>query len=245
MEHAIDRESDRDHCRDPGGVRHQRLRGLLDRDPSEGPNQNEGVSAVPTRERHQQSERGGDDQHDHRPNLRSDSESVPIDEVKIIGHVGNGGHADPAEVDAEGNIHRPFFGVADRRPPDVQFQVTGDEQTEQREHDQHAQAEGIVVPAEQPGGVEETAQREEVTQPAQARTFLLRGQELVDREGDPADVDETPNGEDVSRRDEVDLKAIRDLACVLSVERQDAGENVDGERNDNGNGICKLAKRIF
>ena len=47
------------------------------------------------------------------------------------------------------------------------------------------------MPAEQPGGVEETAQCEEVTQPTQARAFLLRGQELVDREGDPADVDET------------------------------------------------------
>ena len=64
------------------------------------------------------------------------------------------------------------------------------------------------MPAHQPKRVEDAAEREEIPQPAQARTFLLPGAELVDGEGDPADVDDAPDGEDIARGDEVHLKAV-------------------------------------
>ena len=83
------------------------------------------------------------------------------------------------------------------------------------------------MPTEKPGGIEYAAQSEEIAQIPQARTLLLRRPRLIDGERDPADVDDTPNGKDVSGGDEVDFEAIRYLASVLSVERQGAGKDVD------------------
>ena len=193
---------------DPGGVRHQRFGGLFDGDADEGPDQHEDVAAVSAGEGHEQTDDAGNDQHDDRPNLRSDAEPVPVDEVQQVGDVGDGRDGDPAEVNAEGYIDRPLLSGVDRGPPDIQPQVGGDQQPEQGQHHQHAPSKGVVMPADQPQGVEDAAEREGVAQPAQARTFLLPGAKLVNGEGDPADVDHTPDGKDVTGRDEVHEEAV-------------------------------------
>lgn len=64
------------------------------------------------------------------------------------------------------------------------------------------------MPAEKPGRVEDAADGKYIPELAQAWTFLLVGSELIDAECDLADVDDAPNGEDISRRDEIDLEAV-------------------------------------
>ena len=156
---AVDRQPKHEDCCDPGTIRHQCRIGLLLSDPSEGPNQDEDVAAVPTCDRHEYAKQARHNQHDDRPSLRRDPESIPINEVKIIGDIGYCGNGDPAEVDAEGNIHAPFFGIAHGCAPNVEFEITGDQQAEQGQHDQYAQTEQVVMPAEEPGRVEDAAQR--------------------------------------------------------------------------------------
>ena len=158
LNNAVDRQPKHEHCCNPGAIRHQSRVGLLLSDPSEGPNQDEDVAAVPTCDRHEYAKQTGHNQHDDRPSLRRDPESIPINEVKIIGDVGHCGDGDPAEVNAERNIHAPFFGIAHGYAPDILFEITGDQQAEQGQHDQHTQAEQVVMPAEKPGRVEDAAQ---------------------------------------------------------------------------------------
>ena len=64
------------------------------------------------------------------------------------------------------------------------------------------------MPAEQPGGVKNIAQGKQVSQMAQARAFLLRRLKLEDRKGNPANIDDSPDGKNIPGWDKKDLEAV-------------------------------------
>ena len=103
----------------------------------------------------------------------------------------------------------------------------------------------IVLPAEQPGGIENPAQGEQITQAAQARTLLLRRQKLVDDKGEPANVDDAPDGENIARRDKINLEAVGYLGSGLVIQRQGNSQNIDDKRKDDAQQVRSLTQSVF
>lgn len=103
---------------------------------------------------------------------------------------------------------------------------------------------GVTIDRE-PHRVEYPSPDGKGTIPVMAGIFFLLRLKLIDDEYDPAEVDDAPDGENVTGGDKVDLEAVGDFACVLSVEGKSGGKDVDGQREGCAEEIGKLTEGVF
>jgi len=101
------------------------------------------------------------------------------------------------------------------------------------------------VPEQNPeavGGQGDQNGRADAAQPGIAP---LGGQRLIDAVDQPSQPDQTPDGEDVAGRREVDWKAGEDLNAQQAVDGQRFGQDAEGKRDPRRSKDQNLAGQVF
>ena len=85
------------------------------------------------------------------PNGGGDAESAPTDAYQIDRNIGDGRYGNPSEIRSERHRNQPlFFSLQTCRGYRIGY---SDERYEHNSHDEHGEADEIVVPSEYPSGV--------------------------------------------------------------------------------------------
>src|SRR5512137_3006145 len=101
------------------------------------------------------------------------------------------------------------------------------------------------MPEEDPRAIGQPAQHHPPTGSLQTRVVLLGWERLIDGIRNQPNVNDTPDGKDVTGRDEEDMERIRDLAGVQPIDGQGISQNVNGDGCQDDNYDGNLTKGVF
>ena len=163
---------------------------------------------------------------DAHPRLLGKPPAGPSRRVQNRGDVRDGGHGDPAQVEAEGRVHKPALPGTRGPQPTPQVEVDGDEGGQKRAHGHEGEGKPLVVPEEDPGRIGQVGGEEPGAHPGQPGVLPHRGAELVNGERQDPHVNQAPHRKDVPRRDEVHRKPVGDLPGLKAVQGKGVGGGV-------------------
>ena len=221
--------------------RHDALdRHLLNDDPSQGPDDDEGVADIDASMNVQQRQDDRDGYNRHGPGDLAESEAVPADADQGGDHVGYGGDGDPSQVDAEGEVDVEPLLPGGLASPYVEPEVDCDEGCEEHEHGDEGQDDQLVVPQEYPDHVGGAADPEEVADLSEEHGPPPSGGGLVDGESEEQEVDDPPYREDVACGDEEVRVGVGELRRGLPVQGQGVREDVHRDHGDEPDDVDRL-----
>lgn len=161
--------------RAPGGQGHEAAVGEAHADAHEGPKEDGKKHPLPFakgQEPRQGHHQGEGDAH---PRLLGKPPAGPSRRVQNRGDVRDGGHGDPAQVEAEGRVHKPALPGTRGPQPTPQVEVDGDEGGQKRAHGHEGEGKPLVVPEEDPGRIGQVGGEEPGAHPGQPGVLLTAG----------------------------------------------------------------------